>query len=129
MRLKDAAWLLDENVHDAILKYLEAQGSEVIGVRRDGLIGATDADLLETARREERVVLTHDRDFGRLAFARGSDFYGIVYLRPGHHRPEFALSLLDAAFSLDADLEPPFVIVVQRREDDIRIRIRQFRRE
>lgn len=129
MRLEDAAWLLNENVHEAVLEFLEARGSNVTDVRREGLIGATDTALLEIAQRESRVILTHDRDFGRLAFARSADFFGMVFLRPGHHRPEFVLSLLSAALSLDIDLEPPFVIVVQRRDDDIRIRIRQFRRE
>jgi predicted nuclease of predicted toxin-antitoxin system len=126
VRLRDAAWLLDENINSAVLDFLEAAGSSVLDVRRDGLIGAADDALLDLGRRDERVIITHDRDFGRLAFARTDEFYGVVFLRPGHHSPDVVLQLMDAAISLDMDLAPPFVVVVQWREDGTRIRIRQF---
>ena len=52
--------------------------------------GASDRDVLERARREARIVLTFDRDYGELIYLRGLPApLGLVHLRftplsPGH---------------------------------------------
>ena len=44
--------------------------------------GLADARVLEQARRDDRILITFDRDFGELVFAGGSPaFPGIIYLR------------------------------------------------
>ena len=92
MRLNEAKLLTDENIHPEVVRYLEEQGHDVLDVKRDGLVGSSDLELVRRALADGRVIVTHDRDFGRLIFASGESIWGILYLRPGHHDPAFTLS-------------------------------------
>lgn len=67
---------------------------------------------------------THDGDFGTLAIRQGEPFTGIIYLRPGHISATFVLQILTRLEGLDIDLTPPFINVAERREGQIRFRIR-----
>jgi predicted nuclease of predicted toxin-antitoxin system len=62
-------FLANENFPGAAVKALEALGHNVVWVRV-AAPGATDPDVLAWAAREERILLTFDKDFGELA--RGS---------------------------------------------------------
>lgn len=59
-------FLADENFPKAAVAALEAAGHDVLWVRLTAP-GAPDADVLATAARGERVLLTFDKDFGELA--------------------------------------------------------------
>jgi predicted nuclease of predicted toxin-antitoxin system len=80
-------FLADENFPGAAVIALEAAGHDVIWVRRVAP-GATDLDVLAWAARDERVLLTFDKDFGELA--RGAALprtCGVVLLRVPMPRP------------------------------------------
>lgn len=62
-------FLLDVCVASNVLhKTLSDLGHDVLSAR-DGYAGASDRALLELAYREERVLLTEDKDFGELVFS------------------------------------------------------------
>jgi glyoxylase-like metal-dependent hydrolase (beta-lactamase superfamily II) len=71
-----------------------------------------------------RVVVTHAPAFGRSAISADTPFVGIVYLRPGHPSATFVLGVIDALRESAVDLEPPFVVVAERREATVRVRAR-----
>jgi len=74
-------FLANENFPGAAVKALVAAGHDVVWVRL-AAPGATDPDVLAWAAREERILLTFDKDFGELA--RGSALppaCGVVLLR------------------------------------------------
>ncbi|HZF08366.1 MAG TPA: hypothetical protein VFE33_06205 [Thermoanaerobaculia bacterium] len=73
---------------------------------------------------ENRVVLTHDSDFGRLAITTAEAIVGIVYLRPGHIRFGFTLETLEVLFEELTEVTPPFIAVAERTGDRVRIRYR-----
>ena len=79
------------------------------------LLGAADSAVMRAAVSEDRVIVTHDGDFGRLAIATGEPFVGIVLLRPGHLNAVFTIRALERLFAADLDLAAPFTIVVHRR--------------
>ncbi len=62
-------FLANENFPSAAVTALEAAGHEVIWARI-AAPGMTDSDMLAWAARQERILLTFDKDFGDLA--RGS---------------------------------------------------------
>lgn len=70
------------------------------------------------------MVLTHDSDFGTLAIRGGEPYLGIVYLRPGHIQASFVVELLEAVLGVDRVLEPPFIVVAERRAGELRLRFR-----
>ena len=69
---------LDESVASAIANGLGHRGIDVTTSRSAGLIGASDQEQLDYARRTSRVLVTHDDDFLRL-HAAGAEHAGIIY--------------------------------------------------
>lgn len=72
MTLAECAVLLDENIHPEAVAYLGRRGIDVLTVVDAGLQGAQDIDVLRYAFEMNRVVFTHDSDFGYLAIARAN---------------------------------------------------------
>ncbi len=126
MKLNEARLLTDENIHPEVVRFLEEQGHAVLDVKRDGLVGSSDLELVRRALAEERVIVTHDRDFGRLVFASGEPIWGVLYLRPGHHDPAFTLATLRAVRVQDLAPEVPFTVVAERQGSRVKIRLRHM---
>ena len=62
-------FLLDVCVASSILySTLTDLGHDVLSAR-DGYVNASDQELLDLAYREDRVLLTEDKDFGELVFS------------------------------------------------------------
>lgn len=124
MKLRDFALLTDENLDPDVVQWLCDAGFDVMDVMRDGLQGAADDELLRRAVAQQRVVVTHDADFGRLAILQGHSVVGIVFIRPGHFDPQYTIETLRGLLSVDPDVFPPFLLVVSRRDGAIMIRLR-----
>jgi predicted nuclease of predicted toxin-antitoxin system len=71
---------LDENVSSAIATALKRAEIDVSTTSTAGLIGQSDTEQLAFAQRENRVIVTHDDDFLRIASIR-DDHPGIAYCR------------------------------------------------
>lgn len=69
-------------------------------------------------------MLTHDRDFGTLAIHAGEPYFGMVYLRPALIAAEFTWRTIAAIESTEGTVEPPFIVVAERRGDMVRIQVR-----
>lgn len=126
MKLQNAAFLADENIHPLVVQHLRGKGLTVTTVADVGLAGRSDAELLRFSVAERQIVLTHDSDFGMLAVMAGEPIWGIIYLRPGHIDPEFTISSLTAVFQQVETLDPPFIIISEHKKDKVRIRIRKI---
>jgi predicted nuclease of predicted toxin-antitoxin system len=124
VRPLDFPLLADENIPADVVQALVASGKDARSVFDEGFVGRDDVDILRAAHAQGRVVLTHDSDFGTLAYRTGEPFTGIVYLRPGHIAAKFVLEILSAIEVADLDVKPPFLIVAERKEDAVRIRAR-----
>ena len=70
MKLRELRFLADENVSPKVVAFLRAQHLDVLDVKVRGWQDHADSDLLVTAHRENRWVLTHDADFGALVSGR-----------------------------------------------------------
>jgi predicted nuclease of predicted toxin-antitoxin system len=123
MKPLDWPLLADENIHPDVVRVLAARGKDIRSIREHS-VGLADSDVLRLAHTEKRVVLTHDADFGTLAVRDGAEFVGIIYLRPGHIVAEFVLEMLTAIDAGDVAAAAPFVLVAERRADQVRIRLR-----
>jgi predicted nuclease of predicted toxin-antitoxin system len=126
LRLDDLAWLTDENIHPQVVDALRQRGADVLDVKESGWIGSTDLEILRQALSGNRVVLTHDSDFGKLVVTTGEPMTGIVYLRPGHIEATFTLETLEVLFTELAEVTPPFIAVAERLDQRVRIRYRAF---
>lgn len=126
MTLEDFNLLADENVHPEVVRFLRAQGHDVFDVKEAGLAGSSDRELIRIAHAQQRVIVTHDRDFGRLVFLSDEPFFGIVYLRPGHIDPTFTIATWRTIQTQHLSLSPPFLLVAERRQNDVKLRLRHL---
>jgi predicted nuclease of predicted toxin-antitoxin system len=126
LTLLEFAFLADENIHPAVVEDLLRRGVNVVTTLQCGLVAAADGVILRAAFESNRVVLTHDSDFGRLAVARGEPLVGIVYLRPGHIQPAFTIDTLSAVLMAKLSLTGPFLLVASRSGEKVRIRLRSL---
>ena len=126
MKLTDFSLLTDENIHADVVSHLRTLGFDVKDVKEEQLQGVTDRQLLEIAFVENRVIVTHDSDFGTIVFTENTGFYGITYFRPGHIFASFTNNSIDALINLNPEVKSPFIIVIENQNSNIKIRIRQF---
>ena len=59
--------IVNENVTRTVIERLRQNGHDVISVR-ETMRGQTDRQVLARAELEQRLVVSHDKDFGVLAF-------------------------------------------------------------
>lgn len=73
--------LANENIPAALIRSLRAAGHDVVWVRETAP-GITDPQVIAQAIADERVLVTFDKDFGELAFARSLPATcGVILLR------------------------------------------------
>ena len=125
MKLSDFGLLTDENIDENIVSFLRNQSFSVKDVKEEHLVGSEDVTLLRLAVKENRIIVTHDGDFGTLTIAAGEPYVGLLYLRPGHFKPEFTIDTVQALLAEDMEVAPPFIIVAARNGRKFRFRIRQ----
>ncbi|MCB0522791.1 MAG: DUF5615 family PIN-like protein [Saprospiraceae bacterium] len=73
----------------------------------------SDASVMEIAIRENRTILTFDRDYGELVFRRGHrPPAGVVYLRIQHFQPDYpGILLLDLINKQGLTFEGQFTVI------------------
>ena len=92
-------------------------------MHEEGLDRLLDPSILEKARREGRVLLTSDLDFGDLLAHSGAGLPSVVIFRLTNMRPESVNAHLDVLLTrLGTDLERGAIVSVTDR----RIRLRQL---
>jgi len=72
--------LLDENIGHEAVKALRGRGYDIKSILEESR-GAADIAILEQAVTENRIVVTLDKDFGRLIFYGSHRHVGVVFLR------------------------------------------------
>jgi predicted nuclease of predicted toxin-antitoxin system len=74
----DLQFHLAENVDPDIAQALRRHGIEVTTTAELGMRGQSDVEQIEFARQRERVIVTHDADFLRIA-QQSQNHSGIIY--------------------------------------------------
>ena len=90
MDTQDLRFLADESCDFAVVRALRTDGFDVYAVN-EVMRRSDDRELIELARRENRILLTEDKDFGWLVFASAMESAGVVLIRyPGNARQALA---------------------------------------
>lgn len=81
-------FLANENIPFRCIQLLRHEGFDIAAIIED-TPGAKDFDILERAARENRILLTFDRDYGDLIFRKRLPApLGVIYLRFDPLTPE-----------------------------------------
>jgi len=78
----------NENVAATVIQQLRGSGHDVMSVK-ETMRGQSDPAVLARAQTEERLRVTHDKDFGELAFRSGLPAScGVILLRLAGDNPD-----------------------------------------
>ena len=74
-------FLFDQSADFRLIPFLRNQNHDVSAVSRDYPHSLADAAVLAIARREKRILVVTDRDFGELIFHQGLTHTGVLFFR------------------------------------------------
>jgi|SRR5258706_15625911 len=104
-------FMADESCAGPVIRALRDAGHDVVAIAEVAR-GATDEQVLERALNEKRVLVTEDRDYGELVFARGRSSAGVILVR-FHSRARQAkpATVVEAVAKLSSRLRDAFTVV------------------
>lgn len=116
-------FLADMNVSMNTVFYLRRQGYDAVHLREQGLSRLADPLVLDKARKEGRIILTFDLDFGDLMAMGCHELPSIVIFRLRDETPaSVAAKLDDVIRAKQGDLNEGTIIIVE----DFRYRTRRL---
>ena len=106
--------VIDECTGPSVARWLRDLGHDVVSVY-DEAPQLPDVDILGFAVRENRIVITNDKDFGELVFRDQRPHRGVVLLRLSHDAVANKITALER-FLVDVptDMSACFVVVSDR---------------
>ncbi len=115
-------FLANENFPLQSTKILKDAGFDITAVGQE-YSGILDSEVIGIAIREERTILTFDRDYGELIFKKGyKPTAGVIYLRWDSFQPdEPALYLIQLLMSTKMNFKNRLTVI-----SEINIRQRKF---
>ena len=112
-------FLIDENIGHSVISFLRQRGFDVSSVAQQ-FPGISDKKVLEKARRQKRILITADKDFGDLIFYSNQPHKGVILLRTKNQFPQAKIKALDKLLKYHRrKIIENFIVVT---EDKIRIR-------
>jgi predicted nuclease of predicted toxin-antitoxin system len=104
-------FVADESCAGPVIRALREVGHDVVAIA-EITKGATDEEVLERALNEKRVLITEDRDFGELVYARGRSSVGVILVRfhnsARHAKPA---TVVEAVAKLGQRLHNAFTVI------------------
>jgi predicted nuclease of predicted toxin-antitoxin system len=104
-------FVADESCGGPVIRALRQVGHDLIAIAEIAR-GSSDDAVMEKARTEGRVLITEDRDFGELVYARGRPTEGVVFLK-FHSRSRHVknAAVVEAVANLGERLRGAFMVI------------------
>jgi predicted nuclease of predicted toxin-antitoxin system len=106
--------LADENVPRAAVQALVGSGLDIVSVA-EVLPSVADEDVLAFAKRNGQILISFDKDFGRLVFLERLPSDGVVFLRVPTRSPEYVTRVLAELIRSEITLFSRFTVVSESR--------------
>jgi predicted nuclease of predicted toxin-antitoxin system len=109
----------NENISEDCVAILRREGHDVLWIR-ESAPGSPDLYVLARAHKENRLLLTFDKDFGQLVFHHGAQAsHGVILFRISQISSAIVAERVSAALALRDDWTGHFSVV-----DDFAIRMK-----
>ena len=116
-------FIVDMNISPLTVSRLKKKGWEILRISEIMDVRSSDIDILNYARDNKKVVITHDLDFSELLAVYGYESPSVINLRLGNASPDFVTQrIVDIVFQLEEELKKGIVVSV----DDISARYRNL---
>jgi len=111
MSQSELQFLADESCDQGVVIALRTAGYDVVALSE--IPSRTiDSEVIAQAHREGRILLTEDKDFGRLVFASQSESAGVILIRfPGNARKLLFSTIVSLVKQKRNELPNAFVVV------------------
>jgi predicted nuclease of predicted toxin-antitoxin system len=76
-----AKFLVDENVPSGVVSFLQKRGFDAKEVRELGMHGESDAEIMQLAQHDERILVTFDKHFSNILRYPLGSHCGIIRIR------------------------------------------------
>ena len=104
-------FIANENFPIASLNFLQANKWDITHVA-SAMSGISDKEVMDHSIKEERIIITFDRDYGELVFNKGYKPYGVIYLRIQKFFPDFpGKLLLKLSANKELDFQNYFTVI------------------
>ena len=114
--------LLDMNMSPQWVDVLTGKGISATHWSSIGLPNASDMDIMNFAKENDFIILTHDLDFGAILFVTNGQKPSVVQLRINDIYPEIDSDyLISALNAVKAELEQGALLVIDTKKTRIRI--------
>jgi predicted nuclease of predicted toxin-antitoxin system len=114
-------FLLDMGLAQSTARYLQALGHDAVHLRDQRLQRLPDVQIIQKARAEGRIILTHDLDFSRLVAISQSRLPSVITFRLKDMRPVQVNRYLNEALDrFAADLQSGALVSIG--DNGIRVR-------
>jgi predicted nuclease of predicted toxin-antitoxin system len=116
-------FITDMNISPLTVSRLKKKGWEILRVSEIMDVRSSDIDILNYARDNKKVVITHDLDFSELLAIYGYESPSVINLRLSNASPDFVTNrIIDIVSQLEEELKKGIVVSV----DDISARYRNL---
>ncbi|MDP2663281.1 MAG: DUF5615 family PIN-like protein [Dehalococcoidia bacterium] len=107
-------FLFDQSTDRRLVPYLKELGHDVTVVALDYPPSLADEQVLTIAQREQRILVTEDRDFGELIFHWHRRHAGVLYLRLSPMELETKIARVHDVLDRYSDRLSEFIVVTER---------------
>ena len=115
-------FLIDENIGRSVIQYIKGKNYDTV-VAKEEFTGRDDIFLIKKAFKENRIIITNDKDFGYLCFKTNYPTAGTILFRLKEENPEKKVKMLDYLLTEKQDNIYNYFIVIS----DNKIRFRRIR--
>ena len=104
-------FIANMNISPLTVEQLRKHGWDVVRVPEIMDMKSKDTDILDYARRENRIVITQDLDFSMLLALSGYSKPSLINLRLENARPDFVTArIVDVISTMEKELEEGVII-------------------
>lgn len=90
--------LVDANISYRLVAALRDRGHDATSILEE-TPDAADVEIIRSAVRAKRTIITYDKDFGELVFRVGERHYGVILLRTSDETYETQIKLISHFFA------------------------------
>jgi predicted nuclease of predicted toxin-antitoxin system len=120
------SFFADENIPSELIEWIRNNEYNVSGVKAEKMFGMADADIIKNCYSSGQIIITQDNDFGKIIFTKSVPFFSIIYLRPGHLDAGFHIPTLKSILKRKELIIAGTLVIGSRKDDKIKIRIKQI---
>jgi predicted nuclease of predicted toxin-antitoxin system len=108
-------FLVDECVGNSVCNWLIEEGHNIVSVY-EVYRGFIDEDIIKIANKENRIIITDDKDFGEIVFRNKIPHKGIILLRLSDRRSSVKIEILKRVLKYHSSkLNDNFIVITEKK--------------